>query len=229
MRLTAVLFDVGGPIDTEIEREGRIDADILRCVRAEGIAVDDAAWAEAGRRAVESFAPNAYQAIVWRLCGENRETAGRVWRTFMANRRERGVFQLRDGIRDLLSSLAGRGLLLGLAANQPHSAIEVLREAGLAGLFRYREVSGTTGLYKPDPRVFIHACEALSVEPASCVMVGDRIDNDIAPARMLGMATIRFVTGRHAAQRPRSWLEVPDYNVSSVAELARALDELLTD
>jgi len=75
--------------------------------------------------------------------------------------------------------------------------------------------------------VFIHACEALSVEPASCVMVGDRIDNDIAPARMLGMATTRFVTGRHAAQRPRSWLEVPDYDVGSVAELARALDELL--
>ena len=30
-------------------------------------------------------------------------------------------------------------------------------------------------------------------------MVGDRIDNDIAPAITLGMRTVLFRTGRHAA------------------------------
>ena len=35
-------------------------------------------------------------------------------------------------------------------------------------------------------------------------MVGDRIDNDIAPATTLGMRTVLFRTGRHAAQQPRS-------------------------
>ncbi len=226
MRSKAVLFDVGGPIDTEIEHERRDDARLRDSVLAQGIAVDDAAYAAACRWAVESFAPNAYQAIVWRLCGADAAIAERAWRAFLAGRPD-SVIQLREGIPDLLSTLAGRGVMLGLAANQPHSAIAQLGRIGLAGLFRYREVSGTTGFHKPDPRVFIHACEALGVAPASCLMVGDRIDNDIAPARMLGMATVRFVTGRHAAQRPRSWLEVPDYEVDSVAALARALDELL--
>jgi len=41
-------------------------------------------------------------------------------------------------------------------------------------------------------------------------MVGDRIDNDIAPSRRLGRRTILFRSRRHSAQEPHSWDEVPD-------------------
>ncbi len=228
MRLRAVLFDIGGPIDTEVERERLIDADIRSCFADAGRVIDDAAYAESCRMAVESFAPNAYQAIVWRLAREDRALAERVWPAFIARAKGRTIFQFRDGIRELLGDLAGRGVRLGIAANQPQSALAVLEAAGLAGVFHYQEVSGTTGLYKPDPRVFIQACAALAVEPAGAIMVGDRIDNDIAPARMLGMAAIRFVTGRHAKQRPRAWPELPDYEVTTIPALAAALDKLLS-
>jgi FMN phosphatase YigB (HAD superfamily) len=39
-----------------------------------------------------------------------------------------------------------------------------------------------------------------SIAPEACVMIGDRIDNDVVPARTLGMHTIRFRTGRHAVE-----------------------------
>ncbi|HET7737663.1 MAG TPA: HAD hydrolase-like protein, partial [Tepidiformaceae bacterium] len=60
-----------------------------------------------------------------------------------------------------------------------------------------------------------------------CLMVGDRIDNDVAPARALGMRAIRFRTGRHARQEPRSWEEAPDEDVASVGELRDAIWRVL--
>ncbi|MGK9169851.1 HAD family hydrolase [Inquilinus limosus] len=224
----AVLFDIGGPIDLETESERQIDTDLRVALAAEGVAVDDTAYAAAGRHAVESFAPNAYQAMLWTLCCGDRQRAERAWGRVLAARAGRPrLFQLRPGIDRLLADLAGRGIRLGLAANQPAAVLTDLQAAGIAGLFGDLTVSDTIGLRKPDPRLFLHACAALSVDPVDCIMVGDRIDNDIAPARLLGMAAIRFRTGRHAGQRPRSWHELPDAEVEDVAGLARAIDRLV--
>ena len=60
-------------------------------------------------------------------------------------------------------------------------------------------------------------------------MVGDRIDNDIAPARLLGMRAVLYRTGRHISQQPRSLEEVPNVEVRDVPGLAAALDSLLAD
>jgi putative hydrolase of the HAD superfamily len=58
-------------------------------------------------------------------------------------------------------------------------------------------------------------------------MVGDRIDNDVVPAKLLGMRTVLFRTGRHRAQQPRSWEERPDVEVHDVAGLERGITLLL--
>jgi putative hydrolase of the HAD superfamily len=58
-------------------------------------------------------------------------------------------------------------------------------------------------------------------------MVGDRIDNDIFPARVLGMRTVLFRTGRHIRQQPRSPAEVPDAVVEDVEELRNAILRLV--
>jgi len=57
-------------------------------------------------------------------------------------------------------------------------------------------------------------------------MVGDRIDNDIAPAKSLGMAAILFRTGRHRRQRPRGAVEEPNAVVTDVRELEAAIAAL---
>lgn len=227
MPIRAVLFDVGGPINTEIEHERLVDADIVSVLRAEGFGVDAASYAEASAWAVEHFAPDAHTAIIWRLAAGDRAKADRAHQAMLQMAHASNTFELRDGIGEVIAWLHGRGLRLGLAANQPLSTLAVLDAHGIGHYFHHREVSGTHGYRKPDVRHFLRCCDDLGVEPADCIMVGDRIDNDIAPARLLGMRTVLFRTGRHIAQQPRSAEEVPDAEVRTVAELQTALEALM--
>lgn len=225
--IRAVLFDVGGPLNTEIEHERLIDADIVAALAQEGIAVTEPAYTGAVAWAVEHFAPDAHTAIIWRLSGGDLQRASRAYASFRARAGGRYPFELRDGIAGLIEWLHGRGVSLGLAANQPHATLATLDGLGLARYFHHREVSGTHGFRKPDLRLFLRCCEDLRVPPEACIMVGDRIDNDIAPARVLGMRTILFRTGRHIAQQPRSWEEAPDAEVRDVTGLRTALTAML--
>lgn len=231
MGIRTVLFDVGGPLDTELLSEAIVDRQIREALAACGVVVDQDAIAMASDWAVATFAPDAYRAMIWRLSGGDAARAEEVFRLFRAGAderyRERGGFELRPGIPELLANLHERGLLLGLAANQYARAIDELDRHGIGQFFSHREVSDHHGFRKPDVRLFLRACEDLGVEPAECIMVGDRVDNDIAPARVLGMRTVLLRAGRHIAQQPRSFDEVPDFEVRTVEEMGHAIARLL--
>ncbi len=230
-RFKAVLFDVGGPIDVEIEHERLIDLDIRAALSNQGVVVTDDAYATACHYAVDSFAPFAYAAIIWRLAGGDAAIASRAYEWVRARsplRSEmRGGLELRPGIDRVINRLSASGLKLGLAANQPARIIAELDRHGIGRFFSHREVSEHHGYHKPDVRLFLRACEDLGVEPAECIMVGDRIDNDIFPAKLLGMTAVLFRTGRHLDQQPRTWDEAPDREVWDVDGLSAALDGLL--
>ena len=226
--MRAILFDVGGPIDLEFAHEISLDGAIASACGLEGIRVDPQALDEASERAVEAFAPDAYAHMIETLCGDPR-TVERVRRRVQAMVANLDVFQLRPDIDGLLRRLAARGFKLGIVANQPEKMHGQLERAGVAEVFAYLGLSGETGHRKPDPSAFTAAAEALGVAVAECLMVGDRIDNDIAPAKALGMATIRFRTGRHRRQKPRSPAEAPEREVTDVAELETAILELTRD
>ncbi|MGE0599160.1 MAG: HAD family hydrolase [Dehalococcoidia bacterium] len=231
MTFRAVLFDVGGPIDTEVQHEKLVDEYLRRALLEVGVHVTDQAFQAASDWAIHAFAPHAYESMLWKLCrGDQQRTrdALAVFAGYTAERRQRrGGIELRPGIGEVIRDLHDRGLGLGLAANQPASVIEQLDGFGLVQYFSHREVSGHHGFRKPDTRLFLRACADLEVEPGECIMVGDRIDNDIFPARVLGMGTVLFRTGRHIEQRPRSLAEIPHEEVHSTAELAAALERML--
>lgn len=231
MTIKAVLFDVGGPLDTEIIHERLTDLHIREALEAEGVAVSDAQYADANRWAVDSFAWNAYEAIVWCLSGGDVELSRRVMQRVVERGNERRAardgIELREGMTELLKWLHERGIRIGLAANQPLTVLDALDRRGIGRYFHHREVSGTHGYRKPDVRLFLCACDDLGVPPEACIMVGDRIDNDIVPAKWLGMYAILFRTGRHIEQQPRSWRELPDAEVRDVPQLVRAIDAML--
>jgi HAD superfamily hydrolase (TIGR01549 family) len=226
MPYRAILFDVGGPLDMEFAWEIAIDGAIASACGLEGIRVDQAMIDEASEAAVAAFAPDAYLHMVETLCGGDPRTIERVRRRVQAMVGNLDVFQLRPEIDGLLRRLRDRGLKLGIVANQPQAARERLARAGIGDLFQYQGLSAVTGLRKPDPRAFLAAADALGVPPAACIMVGDRIDNDIVPAKALSMAAILFRGGRHRRQRPRSAAEEPDAVVTDVLELEAAIDTL---
>lgn len=222
----AVLFDVGGPLDMEIAWEMTVDSAIAVACAAERIPVDQADLEAASARAVAAFAPDTYAAMIEDLCGGDPETSARVQRRMRATLDGLDVLQLRPGIAELLPRLGAAGYRLGLVANQPADALARLERVGIARHFAFHGLSGLHGMRKPDPALFIAAADGLGVPPRRCIVVGDRIDNDIAPARRLGMATIRFRCGRHARQQARTPEEAPDREVVDVLELADAIDAL---
>ena len=228
MSYRAVLFDVGGPLDLEFAWEIAVDGAIASACGLEGIRVDQAMIEQASEAAVAAFAPDAYAHMIEALCGGDPRATERVRQRVRAMVGNLGVFQLRPEIDGLLRRLRGRGLRLGIVANQPETAREHLDRAGIGELFDYQGLSGLSGFRKPDPLAFSSAAEALGVPAAACIMVGDRIDNDIAPAKALGMAAIQLRGGRHRRQRPRSPAEAPDAVVTDVLELEAAISSLLS-
>ncbi len=226
MPVTTLLFDVGGPLDTEDAYERAVDRLLPEAVRRQGIEVTPGDYAAACAWAVDGFAPNLPQAVAWRLCGGDVFAAHRAWALYMAEIGKHDRGEARPGMVELLAALRATGFRLGIAANQPLTLPAKLERLGMADLFDSTDGSAALGLHKPDPRLFLAVCARLDALPADCLMVGDRIDNDIVPARLLGMRTIRFRCGRHAAQQPRSWAELPDADVATVDDLAAAIDRL---
>ena len=123
----------------------------------------------------------------------------------------------------LLEQLAGR-FNLGVIANQPAGTDERLESYGLARYFDVCVSSGDVGISKPDPAIFHMALEQAGCAPTEAVMIGDRLDNDVRPAKALGFRTVRILQGPGRLQRPRDGAETPDATVADLDELAKLLD-----
>ncbi|AUH52670.1 hypothetical protein CXB49_18675 [Chromobacterium sp. ATCC 53434] len=74
-----------------------------------------------------------------------------------------------------------------------------LAHLGIAHHFRHVVTVDDAGAAKPDPRIFRHALALENLAPEHCLMVGDDLERDIAPARRLGMAVRHVSPGSHAA------------------------------
>lgn len=127
------------------------------------------------------------------------------------------------GARACLQALRDAGLRVGVLANQPASAREDLERAGLIGLCDHVWLSDAVGMAKPDPAFFRLALSMWSLPPGNVAYVGDRPDNDVAPAKALGMHTVRLRVGPHATQQPRGAAEVADWSADSMADVQRHL------
>jgi FMN phosphatase YigB (HAD superfamily) len=133
--------------------------------------------------------------------------------------------RLYPGTAELLSDLAG-SYRLSVIANQGLGAEGRLKAWGIRDHFASVHSSAELGLEKPDPRIFENALRAASCPAGEAVMVGDRLENDMAPAKKLGFKTIRVVQGIARVQQPRDEFEKPDRAVSSIEEIRETLKSL---
>jgi putative hydrolase of the HAD superfamily len=100
-------------------------------------------------------------------------------------------FALFPGALDLLRALRSAGMKLGLLTNgvsETHREKIALLE--ISESFDAIFLADETGMVKPDPRLFAHACERLGTRPEATAMVGDRYERDIAGALEAGLYTI---------------------------------------
>ena len=110
---------------------------------------------------------------------------------------------------------------LGIIANQLDGLKERLQAFDLLKYFKYIISSWDLKVMKPDIRIFEYALDKANCKPQEACMIGDRLDNDILPAKSLGMKTVWIKQGFGALQKPLSKSEEPDYTISNLTELLK--------
>ena len=113
---------------------------------------------------------------------------------------------------------------IGIIANQSLGTGARLEKWGFSKFISLCLPSAETGLSKPDLAIFELAIKRSGCEPEHAVMVGDRIDNDITPAKSLGWKTIRVKQGLSQGQVPMNAEQVPDFEARRLQDV---LDILL--
>lgn len=107
------------------------------------------------------------------------------------NRYRREHFVLFPGALELLQTLRAQGKKLALVTNgfaeTHYDKIAVLK---LRDLLDEIFIADEVGMVKPDPRLFLRACEVLGVAPERSAMVGDRYERDVRGAAEAGLMTI---------------------------------------
>lgn len=119
----------------------------------------------------------------------------------------------------MLKELLRRGYKLGVIANQSEGTARRLEKWGILSCFDVIAASAEEGVAKPDADIFRRALERVGCRPENAAMVGDRLDNDISPAKALGMKTVWIKQGMSVFFSPKNADETPDYTVSELSEL----------
>ena len=209
MAIKAIFFDVGETLINELRLwDGwaaylGVSSDAFHAALDEAIAKD-----ESHRTVLERFG----RGIDFERAKQERAAQG-----------DADMFDARDLYPDALPclrTLRELGYVVGIAGNQPAGAVAALRDCGFEA--DVIASSTTMGDEKPSPRFFAKLQEAANVPMSSIAYVGDRLDNDILPARGAGMTAIfveRGPWGRTHARRPEiasaslvvtSLLQIPD-------------------
>jgi HAD superfamily hydrolase (TIGR01509 family) len=95
-----------------------------------------------------------------------------------------------DGTVETLEQIKDGGYRLGIVSNADGRVATFLARAGLADHFDVIVDSGIFGVEKPDPRIFLHACEQLRVDPKGTLYVGDVYEVDALGARHAGLTPV---------------------------------------
>ena len=224
--LKAVLLDVGQPLveDSTLDLEwnewfaGYLSDHFGREVTLESVlSVRDSA--------IRCYAPSIFSYTIWNFVKPDLDHFKTLRRRFDTLDYSK-YLQIRPEAVEICAVLSEK-YTLATAANQPAVTRQILEDAGILRHFKFKEMSGAMQYSKPDLRFFLHILEQIGVEPEEAVMVGDRQDNDIVPAKLLGMKAIRWRGGLFKDQEVRMPSEEPDGNIEKLSELPGALEKLI--
>ena len=112
---------------------------------------------------------------------------------------------------------------LGVIANQSLGTKERLDNWGIGKYFDVVVASAEAGCAKPDLKIFNLALEQAGCKPNEAVMIGDRLDNDVVPAKQLGMKTVWVRQGFAKYQNVNSENEQPDYTIEGINDILDVL------
>ena len=93
-------------------------------------------------------------------------------------------------------------------------------ESLFAGLFDAEVFSSRLGISKPDPRIYLHCCELLGVQPAEAVFVGDGANDELGGAERVGMKAILI----HRPGEDPPWEEARSFTGPRITSIPQVLE-----
>ncbi len=227
--IRAVLLDLGGPVLDEDHEYASWDAHLLELLAGHNGSVDRERYMRAVTNATHGCHPQPRVSALWTLLKPDLERFKKLKEAFRAytSRPERHLraTTVRPGVHETVRTLSER-YTLALAANQPSAVRDLLIREQLLEHFRWQQVSEDMGVAKPDLLFFHMILDGMGIPADEAVMVGDRLDADVLPAKLLGLRTIRVLSGPYAQQVADSSLLEPDITLDTIANLPQAVTEL---
>lgn len=230
MRVEWVFFDLGSTLTDESGFMEYLFRRVYESLKAQGV---ETTW--------EVFQDNLQRIIKERNYGGGVRNVLRAVVSFFIREKEtaeRIVEEYKDNVNLNLKYLElmtlhpetipvlrklNRMYHLGLIANQPKGARKNLRKLGILTYFKVIALSNELGYGKPYPKIFLYALRKAGCPSHKALMIGDRLDADMAPAKSIGMRTVRVKRGLTAPQEPSNELEKPDYEIDTLEDLPELL------
>ena len=201
MAIEAVLWDFGGVFTTSpfeafnrYEAKHGIPKDLIRTVNATNPL--DNAWALFERAEIDRAGFDLKFLQESTALGHPVRGAD-VLPLLAGDLRPRMVEALRVCKRRLKVGCITNNMAQGHGPGMAASPEGASRSAGVMALFDVIVESSKAGVRKPDPRIYLMACEQLNVAPAACVYLDD-LGVNCKPAAALGMAAIKVVSEAQA-------------------------------
>lgn len=116
-----------------------------------------------------------------------------------------------------------RNYKIGIIANQSYGTSKRLEQHGILHYIDLVVASAEEGVSKPDKRIFEIALDRSNCKADNALMIGDRIDNDISPANLLGMHTIWIKQGFGQYWNITRKIERADAIVNNLTEICSIL------
>ena len=173
--------------------------------------------------AVELLIPSAYQYVFWKYLKDDRPLFDRLFGSFKGEWENRKpLLKLNSGFEKEVKAIS-QNFKIGIAGQYGKDVLELLEKHSILDCFTFHFTQDDFSITKPDPRYYEQILKKCGVAPEECIMVGDRIDKDVIPARQVGMKTILVRLGLYKNQQPRIPFEIPDAELDSISGLAEAV------
>lgn len=197
MSIKGIIFDYGGTLDSRGVHWSEV---LWQGYQLAGVPIDKATFRAAyveGERALAReriILPNDdfYRLLLKKVSLEISflpelpdEATRKRWTGQIASYCDNASRTCIDEARPLLEELHERFPLM-LVSNFYGNIDEVLRSYGIRHLFKGIIESAVVGVRKPNPTLFKLGVDALELEPADVLVVGDSLRKDIEPAEQLG-------------------------------------------
>jgi len=209
-KIKAVLFDIDDTLFSTTEFATRARRDAVEAMRRQGLKVSAEELLRELNEAIAEFGSNFehhFEKLLLRL--PRARLRGVNWSLVIASAivayHDAKFTRLApfDDVVPALERLSRSGLRLGVITDGLEiKQAEKLIRLRVASYFPPEAIfiSDRIGISKPNPKLFLRACEALDVPPGEALYVGDHPVKDIDGANRAGLITVLVDRkGRHAS------------------------------